>query len=55
MGEKERSFYFPLTAYEVELVDNVIFEEYRGCSLYPLFLKYMLGKQKLEGVSRAFI
>lgn len=54
-GKMVHPFYLPLTTHDAVLFDYVTFEEYRGRGLYILLLNYILGKLKLEGVSRAFI
>ena len=54
-GKMVSPWYLPLTPHDAVLFDFVTFEEYRGRSLYALLLDYILGKLKLEGVSRAFL
>lgn len=52
-GKLISPWYLPLTPHDAYILDAVTFEEYRGRRLYPLIMNYVLGKLKLEGVSRA--
>jgi len=50
-----RPHYFPLTANDVHLFDNLIFEKYRGQSINSVLIKYVLNELKRNGMVRAFI
>jgi len=51
-GKVIHPWFFPLTPHDAYIFDAETFEEYRGHGLYPLLMNYILGKLKLDGVSR---
>jgi len=50
-----RPHYFPLTADDVHLFDNLIFEKFRGRSINSVLINYVLTELKRDGLVRAFI
>jgi GNAT superfamily N-acetyltransferase len=54
-GRTIRPHYFPLTADDVHLFDNLIFDKFRGRSINSLLINYVLTELKRDGLVRAFI
>jgi hypothetical protein len=53
-GKMVSPYHLPLTPNDAVIFDVVTFEEFRGRGLYPMFLDFVFGKLKAEGVSRVY-
>jgi GNAT superfamily N-acetyltransferase len=55
VGSTMETHYYPLTKNDVHLFDFLVFPEYRGRSLNPTLVTYILDALTAEGLTRAFI